>query len=293
MTAEGSAIFAGSASGVLARLSSTQPNLRESERKIGDYLMHHAVELVHLSITELADVTGTSEASVMRFARTLGFSGFSALKIALALELQSSSAPAPGELTADDDIAAIKRKTFSTSVSSLEDTLHLLDDAALDQAVAAIAGARRVEFYGVGSSAALAQFACAQLLQIGVPVVAVGDPHTQLWGATRLRPGDVGFAISQSGSTHDTVETLETAREAGATCVCLTRHARSPLSKVADITLLAGGRAQLEAGLELVGRVAELAVIDAIWVALTLRGGEASRQALARGRQTLNARKRF
>lgn len=285
--------FAGSKIGVLVRLAAIETDLRESERKIGEYLQHHAQELVHLSITELADVTGTSEATVIRFARRLGYAGFSAFKIALALELHESATPMPGEIDVGDDIGTIKQKVLDSTIGGIRDTSDLLDDESLRQAVEAIHGARRVEAYGVGSSAAVAHDLYAQLVQIGLPMVAVTDPHLQLLSAVQLQQGDVALGVSNSGSTRDTVEALEAAKQAGATTICLTRHARSPITRVSDIVLLAAARSRMLDGLELMDRVAQVAVVDVLWVALAIRRGPDSRAALARGRQALVERKWF
>lgn len=284
-------LFAGSRTGVLVRLDAIEPDLRESERKIGDYLQRHAPELVHLSITELADVTGTSEATVIRFAQRLGYVGFSALKIALALELHEAATPMPGEVDLGDDVGTIKRKVLESTVGGIRDTADLLDDESLGRAVEAIHGARRVEAYGVGSSAAVAHDVYAQLVQIGIPMVAVTDPHLQLLSAVQLQKGDVVLGISNSGSTRDTLEALEAAKEAGATTICLTRHARSPITRVADIVLLAAARSRMLDGIELMDRVAQVAVVDVLWVALAIRRGAHSREALARGRKALTERK--
>jgi RpiR family transcriptional regulator, carbohydrate utilization regulator len=284
--------FSGSEVSVLVRVQAIQADLRDSERKIAQYLLDDAIATVHLTITELADQTGTSEATVIRFARKLGYTGFAALKIALALELQESAPAFPCDLMPEDDTLAIARKVLDSSVAAVRDTRELLAAQTLDPAVDAILGARRLEVYGVGSSAAVAHAAYTQLIQIGIPVISVSDPHLQVLSAVQLGPEDVAFGISYSGSTRDTVEALEAAKTAGATCICLTHHARSPITRVADISLLAGGRARALEGLELGGQVADVAVIDALWVALAVRR-EGSRAALARGRKELEGRKRF
>lgn len=278
---------------VLPRLEAIAPSLRESERRIADFVLEHAVDVVYLSITELADRTETSEATVIRFAQRLGYPGYSALKIALALDLHAGEARLPGELTPDDDVAAVKRKVIETGVESLRDTMRLLDDESLGRAVDALVDARRIELYGVGSSAAIAHDAYALLMQIGLPVYAVTDPHLQVLSAAQLVPGDVAFAISTSGSTKDTVEALQAARDAGATCICLTRHLRSPITRVAHVTLLAAARPATVGGHQLNGRVAQVAVIDVLATAAALRRRDTSLTALARGRRAISERKRF
>ena len=274
----------------LVRLDTIGPDLRESERKIGEYVRQHAKELVHLSITEVADQTETSEATVIRFAQRLGYGGFSALKIALALELQETAPSTPGELDLADDVGTIKHKVLESTIGGIRDTAELLDDAALGRAVEAINAARRVEAYGVGSSGAVAHDFYAQLIQIGIPVVAITDPHLQLLSAVQLQAGDVALGISNSGSTRDTLDSLGAARRAGATTICLTRRARSPVTRVSDIVLLASARSRMLDGIELTDRVAQVAVVDVLWVALAIKRG-ASRDALARSRKALYDRK--
>lgn len=282
--------FADSHVPALVRLDTIEPDLRESERKIGEYVRQHAKELVHLSITEVADQTDTSEATVIRFAQRLGYGGFSALKIALALELQEAAPSTPGELDLADDIGTIKHKVLESTIGGLRDTEDLLDDTSLRRAVDAIDAARRVEAYGVGSSGAVAHDFYAELIQIGIPAVAITDPHLQLLSAVQLQAGDVALGISNSGSTRDTLDALEAARRAGATTMCLTRRARSPITRMSDIVLLASARSRMLDGIELTDRVAQVAVVDVLWVALAIKRG-ASRDALARSRKALYDRK--
>ena len=280
-----------SPAGVLARLSSLLPSLRESERKIAEYVLANAGEVVYCSITELADRTGTSEATVIRFARQLDYSGYAAFKIALALELRDATAQLPSELASSSDAAAVKHHVIQLSIESLRDTAQLLDDRALEQAVDALAKAGRIEIYGVGSSGIVAGRAYATFMQIGLPAQAITDAHHQVISATQLGPGDVALAISQSGSTRDTLEALEHARNAGATCVCITRYARSPITRVAHITLLAAARPATVAGLPMFGEVAQFAIAEMLAAATAARR-DSSPAVLARGRQAVSG-KRF
>ena len=276
--------------GVLARLGSLIPSLRESERKIGEYVLANASDVVYLSVTDLADRTATSEASVIRFARQLGYTGYAALKISLALELRAAAVRLPAELTATSDAAGIKRRVLQLSIDSLTDTAQLLDDAALEGAFAALAAARRIEVYGVGRSGAVAQAAGIALMQIGLPAVAYTDPHLQIVAATQLRAGDVVLAISKSGSTRDIVQAVRAARDAGATAVCITGYARSPVTRVAHITLLAAARPATVAGLPVSGEVSQLAILEMLVAAAAARVAS-SAATLARGRQAISARR--
>ncbi|MBI3971971.1 MAG: MurR/RpiR family transcriptional regulator [Chloroflexi bacterium] len=279
------------AAGVLARLGSLVPSLRESERKIAEYVLAHAGEVVYLSITELADRTGTSEATVIRFARRLDYTGYAALKIALALEVRAAAATLPTELAGSNDAASVKQGVIRLSIESLRDTAQLLDDRALEQAIAALAAARRIDIYGVGSSAVIAGRAYATFMQVGLSAYAITDSHLQVMSATQLRAGDVALAISKSGSSRDTVEALQHARDAGATCICITRFARSPIAQVAHVTLLAASRPATVGGLPMFGDIAQFAIVEMLVAGVAARN-ESSVGALARGRQAISA-KRF
>jgi DNA-binding MurR/RpiR family transcriptional regulator len=278
---------------VLARLTTLVPSLRESERKIADYMLARPNELIYLSVTELAGRTDTSEATVIRFAQRLGYAGYAALKIALTIELRESTPPLSSDLAPESDLATLKRRIIQVNVESLNDTVQMLDDTALGEAVAALSTAGRVEVYGSGGSAVVAQDAYFMLMQIGIPIVAVTDPHLQLMSAVQLGKGDVAMAISLSGSTRDSVAALKAARDAGATCICITRYARSPITRVAHITLLAAARPATVGGHNLLGRVAQLAVIDVVAAAVTLARGEAAVETLTRGRMMVETTKRI
>jgi RpiR family carbohydrate utilization transcriptional regulator len=293
---EDTALVKGSVAGtasVLVRLRTLTPNLRDSERKIADYVLAHAEEVIYLSITELADRTDTSEATVIRFAQRLGYAGYAALKIALMIDRRDEAAPLPSDIGGETDIASIKRTIFRVNVESLNDTAQLLDDSALAQAVEALVGAGRIETYGIGGSAVVAHDAYFMLMQLGLPIVAITDPHLQMASAVQLKKGDVALAISLSGSTRDTIEALQTARNAGATCICMTRYARSPITRVAHIILLAAARPATVGGHNLLGRVAQLAVIDVLAAAVTLARGEASIAILEQGRRAISASKKL
>src|SRR5262249_58181588 len=103
-------------SGALARLGTLAPSLRESERKIADYILARPEEIIYLSVTELADRTDTSEATVIRFAQRLGYSGYAALKIPLTMDRRHSPPPLPSDLTPETGLASIKRHIIPANI---------------------------------------------------------------------------------------------------------------------------------------------------------------------------------
>jgi RpiR family carbohydrate utilization transcriptional regulator len=279
--------------GVLVQIESLLPTMRQAEQKVADLVLTKSGDVVHMSVTEAADASGTSEATVIRLARRLGYPGFAAMKIALAMEMHGSQRVEPGSLTPSDDLRTVKEKVLRTNVGSLEDTLELLDDDSLEQAISALIEARRIEVYGVGRSAAMAQHAYATLMEIGLPIAAITDPHLQATSAVQLRRGDVALAITLTGNARDTVEALQLARDAGATTICLTRHARSPITQVADIVLLAAARLKSVETYQQLDRVGQVAVIELLCTAVLLRQEPERLDALLRGRKAVSSSKHY
>jgi DNA-binding MurR/RpiR family transcriptional regulator len=278
---------------VLARIESLLPVLRRAEQMVAQFVLDKPGDVVHMSVTELADASDTSEATVTRLARRLGQAGFASMKISLAGELQVGNRFSTGNLSPSDDVRAVKEKVLLAAIGGLEDTMALLDEEVLDQAVESIIGARRIDVYGVGHSAAVAQHFYASMAALGMPVVGITDPHLAATSAVQLRAGDVAVAVTLTGNARDTVEALKLAREAGATTICLTRHIRSPIAKVADVVLLAAARLKTVEGYEQLDRVAQVAVIEILCTAVLLRKQKEGLDNLVRGRKAVTQSKHF
>ena len=140
----------------------------------------------------------------------------------------------------------------------------------MENAVQAILGARRVEVYGIGSSAPVAEDANYRLLRIGLESKAVVDSHVQAISASLTGPGVAVLTVSHSGSTHETVTATRLAKEAGATTICITNFGKSPLLAYADIVLHTMARETKFRTEAMTSRIAQLALIDALIACLAL-----------------------
>jgi len=260
--------------GCLARLRSIQESLRGAERRAADYLLSHPNDIIHLSITELAARCGASEATIFRLSRKLGFAGYQAMKISLARDLVEPLASIYEEVKEDDPPGVVAQKVFQASTQSLQETLKVLSPTTLQRVTEVMANATRVEFYGVGGSGAVALDALHKFMRTGLSCAAYTDPHMQVMAASLLSPGAVAVGISHSGSTYDIVQALEVAKNAGAFTVAITNQMRSPLVKVADAALFTASRETLFRSEAMSSRLAQLAIIDSLFVAVSLRRKE-------------------
>ncbi|QIA26707.1 MurR/RpiR family transcriptional regulator [Thermaerobacter sp. PB12/4term] len=276
---------------VLGAITTARDKLTASERKVADFILSNPGEAVYLSVTELADRCGTSEASVVRFCRKAGFQGFQHLKIALAWSLVPPAAGAgEGSAAGLGELAAVS-VLHDQTVQALADTRGVLPPAVLRKAAQALARARRIDVYGVGTSGMVARIAAYKLIRHGKPAFAHGDPHMQAISAAVLGPTDVALAISFSGSTQDTLHSLELAKRSGATTISITNYPRSPIRRVSDILIpIAVRENPLQSG-ALPVLAAQLYAVEVLVATTVEEMGDAAHQALQRTSEAVMEKK--
>ncbi len=244
--------------------------------------------VVDSTITELATACGTSVASVVRFCRAIGVDGYAALRMALATELGresaqfTASAGFGSEISSADSLREATAKIAALELLAIEETVAGLDYDVLSQAVAAIDSADRILLFGIGASRLAASDLAQKLLRIGRLAILGSDAHeanaVAALGATKT----VAIGFSHSGSTRETLSFLQTAHSVGATTIGVTGSASSPLAAAADHSLLTHAREpRLRAG-AMVSRIAQLALVDCLFVGVAQRRHAHSVHALRR-----------
>ncbi|MBO5788493.1 MAG: MurR/RpiR family transcriptional regulator [Clostridia bacterium] len=233
-----------------------------SEKRIADYLLAHADAPEPMSITELAQKCNSSEATIVRFSRRLGFSGYQEFKISLAQE--SPRAIVSPTIEEADDCFTIFDKIVNDAYLSLERTKKTISAESLGEASELISGANRIVLIGLGSSASVAEDMAGKLLRAGCQVVAYSDTHMQAIAVSFVGPGDVVVGISHSGASKDIVESLRAARLKGAATICITGTTRSPIMKCSDVVLLTDTEETRHSALSLSSHIARQMVVDAI-----------------------------
>ena len=237
--------------------------LGKSEKKIADWLFENPNEILPLSIVDLADRCGCSEATIVRFAKKLGFSGYQGLKISLAQETNSTSVST--NITNNDSLEEIYDKVCNDIYCSLERTKMALNTDTLEEVCKKISSAEKIVIFGLGNSASIALDASHKLLRTGCNAHAYSDNHMQVIVASHLTSNDVAIGISHSGSSKDIVEALKIAKESGATTVAITNSGKSPIQKYSDFTLFTASDETKHNILALNSRIAQLAIIDTLY----------------------------
>lgn len=274
---------------LLVRLRGIRPTLTPAEDRVATVVLEDARRASDLTITALAQAADTSETTVLRFCKRLGLRGYPQLRLALAAEsaLPREQRMAGSDISATDTIDDIIAKVASVDSSAVEETAQQLNRDALLAAVGAIAEASRVDIYGIGASAIVGADLQQKLHRIGVVSFAWNDPHIALTSATLLAKKDVAIAISHSGATSETIESLAAARTRGATTVAVTNFPLSPLATAADIVLTTAAReTSLRSGAT-ASRIAALTVVDCLYIAVAQRDLPRARKHVADSRKAV------
>ena len=277
--------------GVLNRIQAVRRGLPPAAGRIADFITAHATDVVHMSVTEVAEGAETSEGSVVGFCQMIGARGFQQVKISLARELVQPVQMIHEDLDPGDATALVVEKIFRSDIQALQDTQNSLDIAQLERAVQAIRNARQVEIFGIGSAAPVAEDANYRLLRIGINSRVSVDSHVQAITASLADKTVVVVTISHSGSTVETLTATRLAREAGATTIAITNFGKSPLLAYSDIVLFTLARETQFRTEAMTSRIAQLAIVDALIACLALADYQRSVNALGKTFEVLSTKR--
>ncbi|MFZ5452695.1 MAG: MurR/RpiR family transcriptional regulator [Thermodesulfobacteriota bacterium] len=271
-------------SGALIRLRGLYPSLKTALQKVADVILRQPEMAIYASVNEVAAACGVSEATVMRFCRILGFRGFQDFKISLAREL----VPRPHEeVTDDDDPANIVRKVFQAKSAALQDTLEVMEMAGMEAACRLLLNANRILVIGIGGSGTAVAYAGTRFLLAGLKAQIYTDFHFMLMAAALLTKDDVVLAVSNSGTTRETVETVRVGRESGAKIVAITNNPLSVLAREADLVLATAARDTTLPGEADGSLMCQISIIDALFSLMFQARPQQSRETLARIEQIM------
>lgn len=248
---------------LIARLRSVSADMTPALERVAITVLNEPDVVLYQSITELADHSKSSEATVMRFCRDLGFTGFQDFKLALARELatRDNAAQSNGANDAVQDLVA-------TAITALKETEKLIDRAALEQAAAVLLAARHIAIFGVAASAITAEYLAYKFTRIGLMCRAGRDAHLAIMTAATADTSVVQVIVSSSGSTIDAVRVAEAARASKCKVIGITNRSKSPLVGLCDITFVASWPETPLTGGAFPSKISQLLIVDALIAAI-------------------------
>ena len=274
------------------RIRMMMPLLTPLEAKVVDTVFAMRDFSDETSLKQIAENAGVSEAMVVKITKKLGFSGFRDFRSAVSQYNRQPTAEMHQELSIEDTSLEIVQKVFRTSIHALEETLAILDMEAFDRAADLIHQARNRDFYGVGGSAQIARDVAHKFLRIGVRASVFDDSHMMLMSASLLVDGDIAIGFSHSGNTIAVIEAIQLARRNGARTIAITNYDSSALAQSADVVLCSTAQGSPLMGENAAARIAQLNILDAIFVAVAQRDYQAAERNLERTMSAVTSKRK-
>lgn len=247
-------------------IHSLRDSYSDKERVVAEYILAHPSEAVHPSIEELAASIGVSVSTLLRFVKKLGYDGYQQFRIALATEALAPEARYyEASITDTEDPVEI---VFSAARDALAMTAKLLDRKALWDTARAACQADMVYLFGLGGSGVVAIDAVHKLIRSGIHCQTAQDYHLQLMMASQTSPRDFALVISNTGANKDTLAIVDQLKKSGCSFSAITTYPRSPLARVADHVLISAAPGAAIISEAFSARIAHLAIVDAIYVAV-------------------------
>ncbi|MED1780629.1 MurR/RpiR family transcriptional regulator [Brevibacillus fortis] len=279
--------------GGLVSLQAILDQLKPSERKVADFILDHPEDVVKLSVQKLAEYSGVSEATIIRLARSLNMKGYQELKLRIAGDLTKQTAMGSyQEIMMEGSVESIMQAVSWNNIQSIQDTLSVLSNEEVKKAVDVLSVARKIDVYGVGASAVIADDIRQKFSRINLWCEAYSDFHAQLTSAVTLTEKDVVIGISYSGQTEDIIQSLTEAKQQGATIITLTKFGPSPVAELANIRLFTSSVEKSIRSGAMASRIAQLNVIDILFITMISRMQEQVIPLLEKSRLAVSRTKR-
>jgi RpiR family transcriptional regulator, carbohydrate utilization regulator len=260
--------------------------LSKSERKVAEVILASPQIAIHSSIATLAKMANVSEPTVNRFCRRLETKGFPDFKLHLAQSLANGTPYVNRNVEENDSVAAYTGKIFESTMASLDMVKSNLDIAVINRAVDLLTQAKKISFFGLGASAAVAHDAMNKFFRFNIPVIYFDDIVMQRMSCMNASEGDVVMLISHTGRTKSLIELAQLARENDATVIAITSR-DTPLANEATLSLLLDVPEDTDVYMPMVSRIAQLTLIDVLATGFTLRRGAKFRDNLKRVKDAL------
>ncbi len=159
------------------RLDACFGKISPAEKRVARFIQDNRKEVLIASASRLAEQVGTSDATVVRTAKALGFEGLEDLRRTLAREMRDRTSPASRmERTikaAGDDLSSALQITLDINQTSLKNLRKDILPEVFERTVSSILAARRTFIFGIGPSSAMADYFSIELGRLGLDTLSL------------------------------------------------------------------------------------------------------------------------
>ena len=264
---------------VISKMKEMQSELTAKEKKISKYILQHLDKIVYMNTYQIADKCKVSQASVVRFAKKLGYSGFPEFKISFGRDMGRRDVEEKinfiyEDIQETDELDDLIKKIVYANSNIIQDTYSILDTNTVKEAVEIIKNARKIFILGAGYSGIVAKDFHYKLGELGMNSICEADYHIQLASISTLNEKDVVFVISQGGKTVDIYNLVKEAKKRKVKIISVTQMSSNPIRDLADIKISTIMEKNNFRSTALSSRIAQLTIIDIIYVALITENKE-------------------
>ena len=264
---------------VISKMKEMQGELTAKEKKISKYILQHLDKIVYMNTYQIADKCKVSQASVVRFAKKLGYSGFPEFKISFGRDMGRRDVEEKinfiyEDIQETDELDDLIKKIVYANSNIIQDTYSILDTNTVKEAVEIIKNARKIFILGAGYSGIVAKDFHYKLGELGMNSICEADYHIQLASISTLNENDVVFVISQGGKTVDIYNLVKEAKKRKVKIISVTQMSSNPIRDLADIKISTIMEKNNFRSTALSSRIAQLTIIDIIYVALITENKE-------------------
>lgn len=255
---------------MLGNIRRAKASLSPAEQRVAQFLLSQPRMFLNEPIVEIARHSEVSQPTVIRFCRSLGFQGLAEFKRKLASGISGTVPVRHSQVRLGDSAPDLSVKVLDNTVSAILRFRDSLDPEAVEKAIAVLQKARRIEFYGMGNSAAVAIDGQHKFFRFRIPTVAYSDSRLQMMAAELLGKDDVVVAVSRSGAMADILQAVDLALAAGASVIAITTS-NSPLAAKATVALAVDHAEEGNSYISMVSRILHLLMIDILAVGVAVR----------------------
>lgn len=249
-------------------------------------------DIVNKTLSNLADDTGFSEATIFKFVKKIGYDGFPNFKISVAsnfrtIEERKNELAVFSDVSKKDSSYTIAQKLVYSNKVALDNMVESLDETKINLALSLISDSRVLHFFGQGASSVIALDSYHKFLRTEFHCNYIFDYHMQLSYATKLGPNDCVFLFSHSGETIETIEVAKILCANHVKIIVLTGNHHTDLVKLSTVAFIVDSEESVFQSETLTSRILYMTIIDILYVAMMYHDEAKNKESLERIRKAL------
>lgn len=248
---------------VLENIKENYESMFAAEKKVADFILSNPESAVTTNVSELAELSGASDATVIRMCKRIGYEGYYQMKIKLSHDLGKDRMV---QLQKGNQQPENINDVFQVIVSNLLHTAELQDMEVIMNCVNLIKNSKTVHVIATGNTIPIAMDMSFRLGKLGVRTMASVIAEYFLSNISLAQSDELVIGITHSGSSRHVIQALELAKERNIKTIVITDSSRSPVARLADYLICTSIRNPIfdDYDYGLTSHLYEMAIVDTI-----------------------------